>query len=86
MAAFGLVVNVRCLHVPVFKPFLKLAVAADLIRRKPVTRCGNLFAEVFVHSKNFRCADAIAEQVAQDLHVHRRPGANRRAERMHVFG
>ena len=33
-------------------------------------------AKVLVHAENFRGLDAVAEQVADDLLVHRRPGAD----------
>ena len=79
------VMNVRGLHVPVFQPFLELACFADLIRREPCASGGELFAEIFVHAENFRRADAVAEQVADDLHVHRRSGADADAFGVLVF-
>jgi len=59
--------NVARLHVPVFEPFLKLAGLADLVRRKPGARGGELRAEFLVPAENFPGADAVGEQVAQPV-------------------
>jgi hypothetical protein len=68
--------NFRRLQVPVLQPFLKLSRLADLQGREARARGGDLRAEFRIHAENFRCLDAVGEQVAQNFHVHRRPGAD----------
>ena len=77
--------DVLRLHVPILQPFLQLPRAPDLIRREPGARDGKLLAQVCVHAEGFRRLDRVREQVAQDLHVHRRPGADGGTERMLVL-
>ena len=69
-------------HIPVFQPFLQLADLTDLIRGKFLASCIKLLAECGVHTQQLGALDGIRKQVAQNLHIHRRAGANRRALRM----
>ena len=78
--------NLLRLHVPVFEPFLQLPGAADLVRREAGASGGKLFPQVLVLTENLCGFDRVGEQVAEDLHVHRRPGANGGAERVLVLG
>ncbi len=79
--------------VPVVEPFLKLAEPADLQRCEAVAGGGEALAEFGVavgrHSllyiQNLRRLDAVIEQVADDFHVHRRPGADLNAKGMLVL-
>ncbi len=58
----------------------------NLVGREPGTRGGDLPAEILVHPERLRRLDRVGEQVAQDLHVHRGPGADRGAKGMTVLG
>jgi len=71
--------DVARLHVPVFEPLLKLAFLADLVRRQAGPRRLDLVAELSVHIENRRGVNAVREQIAKDLAVHRRPGTDRDA-------
>ena len=80
------VMRLRRGHVPVLQPFLQLA-------RPCRSRCGGrrvrsarkLRREVRIRAEHVAACDALREQVAQDLRVHRRAGAERGAERMLVL-
>ena len=74
------------LHVPIVKPLLKLAGRTDLVGRKLRARGRNLLAEVLVAAQNLGGANRVVEQVADDLLIHRRAGADARAARMAVLG
>ena len=80
------VVDLGRLHVPVVEPFLQLAGAADLQRRKPRARRAPLLPAGRRRRRGTRGLDRVGEQIAQDLHVHRRPHRQRRAERVRVLG
>ena len=80
------VLNLRGLHLPVLQPFLKLASVADLQRCQPRAGRGGFHPEFLVDAENLRCLDAMIEQVAEDLHVHRRPRADASPTRVSVFG
>src|ERR1041385_4009139 len=70
------------LEVPIFKPFLQLSCFSDLVRGQPGPRYLKLPTELGVTAKYFGCADAIGKEIAQDLFVHRGPGANGGAKSM----
>ena len=75
------------LEVQIGQPFLQLAGAANLHRREPRPRGGNLPGEWLVRAENFRRAEAVVEQIAEDFQIHRRPGANAglRGRRIAIF-
>ena len=71
------VVEVAGLHVPVFEPLLQLPGLADLVRREPRrgprrVRRGSSASMPRISAAAMQCG----EQVADDLHVHRRAGAD----------
>ena len=78
-------VAVGRLHVPILEPLLQLPFFADLVRREAGARGDELFAQIRVHAQNLRRPDAVAEQVADDLLVHCRPGADAAAGWNAVF-
>ncbi len=80
------VVDLRRLHVPVVEPFLQLAGAADLRRRQPRASRAPPPLQVGIGSQGTCRLDRVAEQLAHDRLVHRRPHRQRRAERMGILG
>ena len=67
-----------CARIPVLQPFLQLACAADLVGGEPGAGGGELGAETGVDAEDLGGLDAVGEQVAEDLLVHRRAGADAR--------
>ncbi len=70
------VMNVARLHIPVFEPFLELAFLADLIRSQPGPCRFDLVSEILVDAQDSGSVNAVREQIANDLVVHRRTGAD----------
>ena len=74
-------VAVFCLGVvPVFQPFLELAVAADLHGGQSRAFRRELATQRRIPSENLRSRDHRVEQVADNLHVHGRPGTDTRRD------
>src|SRR5262249_204419 len=78
-------VNFRSLQVPIFEPLLKLSGAANLIGYQPRPGGRQLLAKSVVRAKDFRSLDTVAEQIPQNLHVHRWTGAHGGTMRMLLF-
>ena len=71
--------------VPILEPFLQLARFANPVVRKSRACLGELSQQVCINAKAVAGVDRPVEQVAQDLPVHRRSGANGRSEGMLVL-
>ena len=80
------VVDLGSLHVPVVEPLLELAGGADLVWRQARARGGEGRAQGRVDAEGLGGLDAVGEEVAQDLGVHRRAGAEAGAVRVDVLG
>src|SRR5437899_1063113 len=80
------VLPLRRFQIPIFEPLLQLAGASYLHWRQASTNVGELDVELSVlDSQRLRGLEALKEQVAKDLHVHRRPSANRHSGWVLVF-
>jgi hypothetical protein len=74
------------LRIPIRLPLLQLPLRANPVRRQLRARGEQFACEIRVLAKNLRRLRGLVEQVAQQLHVHRRPGADRGAAGMRILG
>ena len=75
------------LQIPIVEPLLQLAARADLQWGQPLPRPRELAAEIRIAFEDLRGALATVEQIAQNLHIHRRSRTNTDSSRpMGIFG
>src|SRR5256714_2613803 len=79
------VVHLRRFHVPVFEPFLQLPGLARLHRGHARAQRREFRRELTVYAESLRGADAVLEEVADDLGVHRGACADRDAAGVNVL-
>src|SRR5687768_16363375 len=73
-------------EIPVVEPFLELSGFADPHWRQTSLRRGETPREIVIDVQNLRGLHTLAEQIANDLSVHRWSGADRDVGRMFVLG
>ncbi len=79
------VMHLRRLRVPIFQPFLQLPRGADLMGREPRAGVEERLPEVRIDVQEGARFDAMSEEVAENLSIHRRSGTDRGAFRVLVL-
>src|SRR5437868_1518854 len=79
------VVHLGRFHVPVFEPLLQLPCLARLHQGHAWEQRRELRREVSINAENTRGLDAVVEEIADDLRVHRRACADGDAAGMNVL-